>query len=77
MAAGNEAKGRGTQSMLVLFFTELEASCSNYALLNGHHRVLSDKPVVIVGSLASNSILSFEFESHSTAYSSVIIAMLW
>jgi hypothetical protein len=74
MATG---KSRGAQSMLVLFFTELEASCSNYALLNGHHRVLSDKPVVIVGSLASNSILSFEFESHSTAYSSVIIAMLW
>jgi hypothetical protein len=30
MATG---KSRGTQSMLVLFFTELEASCFDYVLL--------------------------------------------
>jgi hypothetical protein len=53
MATG---KSRGAQSMLELFFTELEASCFDYVLY-GHRRV----------SFRTISI-NFEFESHSTAY---------
>ena len=74
LQAWRQAKGRGTQSMLVLFFTELEASCSNYALL-WTSSFFSYKPLVIVRSLASIS-KSFEFESHLTAYSSASVINL-
>ena len=42
----------------------------------GHHRVSPDKPLVIVRSDRRPISINFEFESHSTAYSSVIIALL-
>jgi hypothetical protein len=77
LAAALQAKSRGTQKHVGTIFyrtrSELFQLCPFMDIIVFR---LADKPLVIVRSLASIS-KSFEFESHSTAYSSVIIAMLW